>query len=125
MYYIIKYFKCQHKANNYHLIRNPNSHHQQVCIIYLHKSITITYIEIKSNIFIEYSSLKPPRHPQSDQMDQSRGQKIQKRYKNEELNSKVSLPSLPGIKKSELPLQTIVRIPNRLPKLEAKSEIPK
>ncbi|CAD8050429.1 unnamed protein product [Paramecium primaurelia] len=93
---------------------------------------------------IEYSSLKPPRHPQSDQIDQSRIQKQmgQKRYKNEEQeakqNGKVSLPSLPGIKKQEIPnfepQQKLINIANygnghrilsRLPKLDAKSDVPK
>ncbi|CAD8063557.1 unnamed protein product [Paramecium sonneborni] len=93
---------------------------------------------------IEYSSLKPPRYPQSDQVDQSRIQKQmgQKRYKNEEQeqkqNGKVSLPSLPGIKKQEIqtfePQQKQInianygnglRIPSRLPKLDAKSDVPK
>ncbi|CAD8147048.1 unnamed protein product [Paramecium pentaurelia] len=85
---------------------------------------------------IDFSSLKPPRHPQGEnQIEQHRTQKplLQKRYKitsneTEQRNHKISLPSLANFRKTEfnsIENKIGLRIPNRLPKLENRNEISK
>ncbi|CAD8151939.1 unnamed protein product [Paramecium pentaurelia] len=95
---------------------------------------------------IDFSSLKPPRHPQGEnQIELHRTQKplLQKRYKvtADETDSrihKISLPSLTKFRKTEFnPVENIaqpisilnqgngLRIPNRLPKLESRNDISK
>ncbi|KAM3139175.1 hypothetical protein pb186bvf_008773 [Paramecium bursaria] len=80
---------------------------------------------------LDLSAQKPPRHP--SQFEDSK----KKRHQKEENINKVSLPSLPNIKKMDiggnelLPKQNMInygnglRIQSRLPKLEPKSEIPR
>ncbi|CAD8145955.1 unnamed protein product [Paramecium octaurelia] len=95
--------------------------------------LILLYQSILQTLILDF---KPPKHASvENQLEIQRTLKgnVQRRYKNDEfeqkMNPKVSLPSLPNVKKTDLQsdqkLLNLSKPHNRLPKLEAKSEVPK